>query len=543
VNRRLAPFARSASAPRLPAPRRVPIPRLAGAAVVFALLASGVAHAEPKDKAALDLAKQAIEVDYLGTNFAAAEKKLTQALALCKGNACSAKVRAQVHRDLGVVDIAGLKKVDEGKKNFVEALKADPSIVLDQDLATPEVQAAFDEARKTAGVAAPPAAEEAAPAKPPPAAEEEEEEEEEEHPAAEGDLTHEPPSEQAVLTPVPIYAELPEGMKASKLTVRYKPFGASAWKSVQMSRLREGYGAEIPCLDVGSATGDLEYFIQATSEAGDVVAFSGTRNAPHRVPIKNELEGDPPNLPGKPPPAQCADTADCPPEFPGCKSGDEGGAGAEGEAGPIARNWASLAYQLDVLFHSSTTGVCSGGTEYSCFYSDDSYYALVPVGDGNEVQGGPAIATMRFLLGFERIFGENLGVGIKVGYAIGGGPKAPDGKGFFPIHAEARLSYYFGNQPFRRKGLRPFLHVGGGIAQVDGKVVVSLFPTPEDLAADSPKKLNAWRKTGVGFAGLGGGLMYAIKPNHGPYLDVTFMQMFGESGTVLAPQAGYAVGF
>src|SRR6185503_16502021 len=101
-----------------------------------------------------------------------------------------------------------------------------------------------------------------------------------------------------------------------------------------------GWGAEIPCLDVGSTTGNLAYFIQATNAQGELVAFSGTRNAPHQVPIKNQLDGDPPNLPGKPPPAQCADTADCPPEFPGSNNTVES-AGAEGGAAgePVARNW------------------------------------------------------------------------------------------------------------------------------------------------------------------------------------------------------------
>jgi hypothetical protein len=66
---------------------------------------------------------------------------------MCKGNACSAKVVGQIHRELGVVAIAGLKKTDEGKQHFVEALKADPTVQLDPDLTTPEIQAAFDEAK------------------------------------------------------------------------------------------------------------------------------------------------------------------------------------------------------------------------------------------------------------------------------------------------------------------------------------------------------------------------------------------------------------
>jgi hypothetical protein len=499
-------------------------------ALAAAISLAGAAAAEPKDKAALDLAKQAIEVDYLGTNFEQAEAKLKKALALCKGNACSAKVLAQVHRDLGVVTIAGLKKPDEGKAHFVEALKADPAIQLDPDLTTAEIKTAFEEAQGGAAPAAEPAEEAPAEAAAPVP------------PAAEGDLTHEPPAEQAIRTPVPIYVELPEGMTAKKLTVRYKPFGSSAWKGVDMSRVKEGWGAEIPCLDVGSATGNLAYFVQAVDAQGEVVAFSGTRNAPHQVPIKNELEGDPPNLPGKPPPAQCADTADCPPEFPGCNNGAEGG-GAEGvEAyAPAAKNYISLGAQLDFLWFSGSTGVCTHG-EYACFFEDDSYYEETPddTRGGNEIKAGFHRGTIRILAGYDRVFGSNLALGARFGYAFGGGPQAPGGNAFFPWHIEGRITYFFGKGVLARKGLRPFAHLSGGVAQIDSSVLVKLYLTDTSTRTDS---LHAWKRSGTSFAALGGGLMYALGPKHGPYADVRLIQLFGESGTALSPQIGYAAGF
>jgi hypothetical protein len=92
------------------------------------------AVAEPNDQAALDLAKKAIEVDYLGTKFAEAKKKLDQALALCGPKSCSGTVVARLHRDLGVIYIGGMAKPEEGKAEFVAALKADPAIILDPDL-------------------------------------------------------------------------------------------------------------------------------------------------------------------------------------------------------------------------------------------------------------------------------------------------------------------------------------------------------------------------------------------------------------------------
>ncbi|MBV9948988.1 MAG: hypothetical protein JOZ69_19220, partial [Myxococcales bacterium] len=75
-------------------------------------LRARLAAAAPNDAAAQKLRDQAIEQDYLLTNYAAAEKKLNDALALCqKTSDCSPFIRARVHCDLGVVELV-LKKVD-----------------------------------------------------------------------------------------------------------------------------------------------------------------------------------------------------------------------------------------------------------------------------------------------------------------------------------------------------------------------------------------------------------------------------------------------
>ncbi|HEX7667997.1 MAG TPA: hypothetical protein VF395_00330, partial [Polyangiaceae bacterium] len=409
-------------------------------------------------------------------------------------------------------------------------LALDPTLDLDKDLTTLEMRAAFDAVRAESGAPAPGAPVAAAPDKPTP-----------------GEIVHEPPTEQAVLTPVPIYVELPEGVTAAKVTVRYKPFGATAWKSVEMSRRKDGYGVEVPCLDVGSTTGDLEYYIVASDAGGDVAAFSGTRNAPHKVPIKNELSGDPPHLPGKPPSAQCQDVSDCPPEFPGCASGEKKPESASAGTGAavFAKNWMSLSVQQDILFLSSSKSACSGGNEYSCFFGDsDRYYGDLPYAkSGNEVAGGARLATTRLLGGYDRLFGANIGVGVRLGFAFGGGPKAPSGNAFLPLHAEARVTYTFGTEPFARKGIRPYVHLSAGLAEIDGHVSVPVYADATAYAKDVRLGLTAWKKTGTAFVGLGGGVMYAITPASGPFLDVRLMQMLGVSGTALAPLIGYAIGF
>src|SRR5262245_18125973 len=86
------------------------------------------ARAEPNDASSPKLAKKAIDADYLGTKFEAAEQKLKQALALCGPKSCSSKVLGRLHRDLGVVYVGGMNKPAEGKAQFVAAIKADPDI-------------------------------------------------------------------------------------------------------------------------------------------------------------------------------------------------------------------------------------------------------------------------------------------------------------------------------------------------------------------------------------------------------------------------------
>jgi hypothetical protein len=499
-----------------------------------------VARGEPNDEAAKKLTTEAINVDYLATDFAKAKAKLDKALALCsKEGACSAKLVAIIHRDVGVVYVTGLNNAAEGKKHFESALAIDPAITLDKDLTNRDIQAVFDEARAEIGKDAAPAAPKAEPVQEAAAPSGEK-------PPA-GEIVHQPPAEQAVLTPVPVYVELPQGVAATKVTVRYKAFGAAEWKSVEMQSRKNGYGTEIPCLDVGSATGNLEYFIVASDASGDVVAFGGTRNQPYTVAIKHELTGEPPHLPGKPPPAQCQDTSDCPPGFPGCMSGDKGVDDKPDtrESGG-KKNWMSLAFQQDILLLSSSTTACSDGSDYACFYENPTrYYADRPdTRSGNEIAGGVGAGTMRVLLGYDRALGSNVQVGVRAGYAFNGGPQAPDGAAFLPFHGEVRGTYYFGSSPLSKKGFRPFVHISGGIAQVDARVRVPLYAqAPADFDNNKLSQLAAWKKAGTGFIGAGVAVMYAISANSGPYVDVQVLQMLGVAGTSISPQVGYGVGF
>jgi len=107
------------------------------------LLVTGTAAAELKDAKVREQSKEAMEDDYLAMRFKEAEKKLKKALDTCGKKNCSKPAKAQLHTDLAVVYIAGLKKVDKGKQQLKEALNLDPSVQVDPNYSTPEVDEAF----------------------------------------------------------------------------------------------------------------------------------------------------------------------------------------------------------------------------------------------------------------------------------------------------------------------------------------------------------------------------------------------------------------
>jgi len=527
--------------------RRVQLSLVIASVAATMSLFGRVAMAAPKDAAALKLREQAIYTDYLGTNFAAAESKLAQALALCgDGTDCEPKVRARLQCDLGAVFFSD-QKPDDAKAHFVLALRDDPNVSIDRDLSSPELQRLFA-ASKNAGAAGAAGASTGAATPSPPSAE---------------DITVTAPPAQAVLTPVPIYVELPSGVDAVKVNVRFKAFGVEQWKTATLRKLAAGWGGEISCADVGDSLGDLKYFVQATDANGDLVATSGRLVSPHVIHIVAQVEGEPPHLPDTAPPARCTQKTDCPPGFPGCHSDAaktacvsddecpshqcEGGFCVEEAPEPVAdapykENWISLAFQADLLVLPAASNTCQGGTGYTCF-SGSTYYKPIPLTDADDiVSGGIGLATMRVLAGYDRTVGQNILVGGRVGFAFNGGPQRPSASAFLPISVEARASYWFGHDPLGRSGFRFFVLAGGGIEEVDASVPVDVYANLTDYQAKHSQNLEAWKKTGLGFVELGPGAMYAITPNTGILLEVKATLLFPTSATGGSVQLGYVIG-
>ena len=476
------------------------------------------AAAGEKDAETMKLHDQAMDEDYLAVEFDKAEKKLKDAIKKCGKDGCSDKVLGKLHIALGTV-FGGGGKLDEAKDEFVAALKADPKAALIDALTTPELAKAFKDAQKEAGSGG----------KAPAGEEPGEEPGEKPGKAPGGDLAHTPPAEQAVNTPVPIYIEVPEDIGATKVTLRYKPFGSKKWKALEMPSVGDGFGVEIPCEDV-TTTGDVKYYIVAKDDAGDPVGTAGSLKSPYKVPIKNEID-EAPSLPGKKPPQKCAAKEDCPPGLPGCPDGKSGGPrgdkgwGAsceetqECQAGMVClngtceegaddgggddkkdsgkRNMAGLYGQFDLLLISGKEeGVCSGGEgndSYVCFYPDGGQFYGQPVErDGtNGIQGGFGVGGARVLVAYDRQILSNLGLfgGLRLGYAFGGSPssdkKPPNNSphsqanSFLPFHAEVRVGYMFGKGMVEHRKVHPYAFVAGGLAQVNASVPVSVCDSKE----------------------------------------------------------------
>ncbi len=244
-----------------------------------------------------------------------------------------------------------------------------------------------------------------------------------------------------------------------------------------------------------------------------------------------------------------AGAEECPPDFPGCRAsrGDEApsppDAAPQPETAAAARNWISVAFQQDVLALTSAQDACAGGSGYTCFAGGGSYYADTPLrGADDTVSGGFAPATRRVMLGYDRVVAAHVTLGARVGFAFGGGPQRPTGGGFLPLHLEARAAYWFGRDPLTRTGLRPFILVAAGAAQIDARVAVKVYPDASAYERGEGREVDAWKKTGLGFAALGAGAMLALSPRSGLTLECRAMEMVPRPTTAFGVQLGYAIG-
>lgn len=572
---------------------RRPLLKLITAALV--VLAASTVAAAPRDAAATKKIDEAINVHYLATDFDKAEATLTGTINAC-GDKCSGSVIAKAWMYVGIVRGSGKNDLKGAKEAFQKAVAADGKVTLDDALATPETKKAFGEVQGGgtsgtggAGGAGGEGGEGGEggtkPAKP----------------DAAGSMECEPRvTEVQTRRAIPISCTSEE--EATKAELKYKEFGGEQWKTVKMSKKGDAFQGEIPC-SASQLAGTLRFYIRALDASGEAVDTYGTKSKPVEISVVAQTDQDAPAFPDKDPPARCAEQEECPPDFPGCKKGGGGTKGwgsscgstdecqsglscvngtceqgqtcdvdadcssgakcvggkcdSSGPSGPFKKNWLGFhaAYDLAIV---GGENVCSKDSQdkegFACFRegTEDQYTGLPQQGIANKISTGVAPGTARVMLSFDRVLGSNLTVGARLGYAFNGGPAAGENKDvkFLPFHAEARVKYWLGKDVFAKKGLRPYIGGGGGVAQVDAKLPVTVWDCPDNSCATAPTKspagkevkLDAYKKLGQSFVGLNGGIVYATSQNSGFQLNLNLMFMLPTTGQVVEPSLGYVIG-
>jgi Tfp pilus assembly protein PilF len=527
-------------------PERRPLAAVAAAAFSLAsLLATAPAYAV--DRRAEAAAKDAIKktgADYAAGDYATAAARLDKALAGCASNKCSTDTKAFVLRDLGTMQFKMGDK-DAAANSFAQALSIDHDIDLSSKYEAPDVRAAWKKAQSLAATS---------PGAPPP-----------EQPIG-GDFSHTPPTEQKIRTPLPIYVEPPEGTSLAHVVVKYRGAKMADWSKVELSKMGEGWGGTIPC---GAATeGPLVYWVQGFDASGSPAASSGDPKHPFTVPIRDELSGDPPSLPDKPPPHTCA---------PG-ETGEEGeGGGDEGGAvaarGRYARLWVGVGVTFELMSMASADNACvlanpGEGPPPGYPLNSSNLYCIDPTngsdfpsrsntsgnqllrqyvqqrGSAGQSKGGIQPGDIRLLLSVDYALTQNLLLGGRFGYVFNSYPGAAasaDGRAAgFKIHLEGRATYLLGSSPLDHVGFAPLGMAGLGLAEFDGHVssfvgAPGVPSTPVDI----------WDTDGPFFLFIGAGARYAFSPRIAATAAIRLNLAIGGNGTLatFGPEFAVQYGF
>jgi len=577
-----------------------------------------------RDNAATKKIDEAINEHYLATDFDKAEQVLTGTVAAC-GDKCSPAVLARAWMYVGIVRGSGKNDLGGAKEAFQKAFANDSAVKLDTQLATPETQKVFSDL----GGAGAPAAAEPKPAAAAPADDESGDKGGLKCTPDVRELQTLRPiplectSDEEVASMEIRYKSFGsdewKSVKMKKVGEAFRgevPCEATGSAGTLRVYVRAKDAAGESVDSFGSKAKPIE-FMSSENSGATPPSYPGEA-APARCMAKEEC---PPDFPGCQSGPQrgnkgwgvaCDNTSEC---KSGLQCGGEGTCeaaascetNADCESGTCTdnkceepnggggvsykKNWLGIHFAQDIAIIGGSD-VCSAASRadngYSCYEegTTDRPYNGDPF-PGAGISTGTVLATRRIMLSFDRAFTPNITLGARIGLALGGGPpagKGPDDQGrprgadmnplpasdgtsFLPFHAELRLAYWFGKGALAKKGLRPYVHVGGGIAQVDAKVKVTVADCPYDTTATysiddyndctrgdksvanaqrnvtQTYQVDAWRKMGQGFVTIGGGVMYAFKDNIGAQLNVNLMYMLPTSGPVIQPSLGVVYGF
>jgi len=340
----------------------------------------------------------------------------------------------------------------------------------------------------------------------------------------------------------------------ASVVVRYRGPGMSSFRRLELVRLAGGWGNVIPCGAV--KLGHVQYYIQGFDSDGLPILESGDKRHPFAVPVKREISGALPHLPGRAAPTMCGE---------GLVEGEEpqpsGVAPSTGGAAPttpraFARIWIGVEAGVDFTVLPAGSDVCarsaSDGTpsdpNWTCtsdtpegtdFPKDTTENATLVQGQSGDVGTGVQPANFRVKLTFDYAVTANLLLGAAVGYVVGAYSGSIVSQ-FPPIHLEARASWVFGNEPLGRAGFAPIIQIGGGAGAYASNLAVTV--AQNGVAGERP--VQAWHVAGPGFVTAAVGVRYAFSARFGFVLAARGTLAFGTGfmpsfGPDLAFQAGF----
>ena len=214
------------------------------------------------------LNREAIE-EYRKLNFDEAQRLLDQALDLAAGAGLTQHpIRARTYVTLGVVSAGGLKRRDVAVRLFRKALQIQPEITLSPELATPDVQVAFDEAVR--GLENEPKIER----------------------LPSELLVHEPVTAGTRGDPITIAVTPDEALHAERVMLAYRAAGASAFSKIKMQKQSKigVFEAIIPA--PATSASDVAYYIEARDLDDKLVASRGSPIAPMVItPLAGAAKG------------------------------------------------------------------------------------------------------------------------------------------------------------------------------------------------------------------------------------------------------------
>ena len=517
-----------------------------GAALATSSFVAMPAHAADRrtEAAAKDALKRAAN-DYLSTDYATGAARLQKALRACGGVRCTPATRAALLRDLGTMQFRN-GDVGVAKKSWADALKFQPDLSLNPDYETPDLRAAWDEVKGSAGQGGGGGGGGGG-----------------NQPS--GDFAHTPAAEQKVNLPVPIYVEYPGTSTVARVIVKYRGASASDWSRAELKRMGSGWGGLIPC---GAVTrGTLRYWIQGFDDGGDPIASSGDPKHPYTVAIKDDISGEAPHLPGKSAPKTCGEEAEAAKEP---ETENEGEQAAEEAVKPkeegrgYARFWVGVSGEIPEFLNmpagndlckltstalpANSAGLyCTNpdGTDFPSRSSSAENSHLSIQGQAGHAGGGIQPGDVRVMAAIDYALSASFLLGARVGYVLNSYPgqaAVTNGKAFgSKLHLEARATYLFGQDPLAHTGFAPMLFAGLGVSEFDGHTTSVV--TLDNVAGQQP--VNIWLTDGPFFIAVGGGFRYQFSPRAAFTAAVRGNAVMGGNGFLLTygPEFGVLYGF